>query len=271
MLICPVCRTRLKENKFGFSCKNGHRYDFAAQGYVNLLSAKHSGSGDDPAMVKARTDFLDTDAYRPLAEKTAEIIAAQLEGVSDPLVLDCGCGEGYYTNIYAAALAGAQVFGMDISRSAVKHAASRAKAAGLTNVRYAAASSFELPFADRSADLIVSTFAPVSGEEFARVLKKGGRLVIVCPSPVHLMGLRAVLYDEPYLNKPNEYGLKRFAPVSSERLEYKVTLGSNRDIMNLFAMTPYYYKTPREGRERLEKLETLETECGFDILAFRKK
>ena len=163
------------------------------------------------------------------------------------------------------------MFGMDISRSAVKHAASRAKAAGLTNVRYAAASSFELPFADRSADLIVSTFAPVSGEEFARVLKKGGRLVIVCPSPVHLMGLRAVLYDEPYLNKPNEYGLKRFAPVSSERLEYKVTLSSNRDIMNLFAMTPYYYKTPREGRERLEKLETLETECGFDILVFRKK
>lgn len=271
MLICPVCRTRLKENRFGYSCKKGHRFDLAAQGYVNLLGAKHSGSGDDAAMVKARTEFLDTDSYRPLAEKTAEIMKSQLEGVQSPLVLDCGCGEGYYTNIYAQALSAAEVYGMDISRLAVKHAASRAKSQGIENVRFAAASSFELPFAERSADLIVSTFAPVSNDEFARVLKKGGKLVIVCPSPIHLMGLRAVLYDEPYLNKPNEYGLKSFAPVLSERLEYKVTFGSNRDIMNLFAMTPYYYKTPREGRERLEKLETLETECGFDILVYRKK
>ncbi|MCR5123477.1 MAG: methyltransferase domain-containing protein [Ruminococcus sp.] len=271
MLVCPVCRTRLKENRFGYACKKGHRFDLAAQGYVNLLGAKHSGSGDDPAMVKARTEFLALDGYRPLAEKTADIMRGLLEGAEKPLVLDCGCGEGYYTNIYAAALSGAEVFGMDISRAAVKHAASRAKALGLENVRYAAASSFELPFSDRSADIIVSTFAPVAGEEFARVLKKGGKLVIVCPAPEHLMGLRAVLYDEPYLNKPNDYGLKGFAEEGSERLEYTLTLGTNRDIMNLFAMTPYYYRTPREGRERLERLDSLETGCGFDIFTFRKK
>ncbi len=271
MLICPVCRTRLKENSFGYACKKGHRFDLAAQGYVNLLDAKHSGSGDDAAMVRARTEFLSLDGYRPLAEKTAEIMRGLLAGAERPLVLDCGCGEGYYTNIYAAALSNADIFGMDISRLAVKHGASRAKALGLTNVRYAAASSFELPFADRSADLIVSTFAPVTNDEFARVLKKGGKLVVVCPAPRHLWGLRAVLYDRPRLNNPNDYGLKSFAPVGAERLEYELTLGSNRDIMNLYAMTPYYYKTPREGRERLERLDTLVTECGFDILSFRKK
>ena len=271
MLICPVCKTRLKRNSFGYSCKKGHRFDTAAQGYVNLLGARHSGSGDDKGMVRARTEFLSLDCYRPLADKTAEIIAAQLKDTPSPLVIDCGCGEGYYTNIFAKAVPQAEVYGCDLSVTAVKHGASRAGAEGIGNVTFAAASSFELPFSDRSADLLVCIFAPVSNDEFARVLKKGGRLVIVCPSPIHLYGLKSVLYDEPYLNKPNEYGLKSFAPAGSERLEYKINLSSNRDIMNLYAMTPYYYKTPAVGRARLEKLETLETECGFDILIFRKK
>lgn len=274
MYICPICKTKMRENKKGFCCKKGHRFDTAAQGYVNLLTTVHRNpktAGDNAMMVKARTDFLERGYYRPLAEKAAEIMKSQLEGVESPVVIDCGCGEGYYTNIYAAALGGAQIYGADISKSAVRHGAAQAQRQGIGNVHFAAASCFELPFADRSADLIVCTFAPVSNNEYARVLKKGGRLVIVCPSPIHLYGMKSVLYDEPYLNKPNEYGLKSFAEVASERLEYEITLETNADIMNLFAMTPYYYKTPEQGRKRLEQLQSLKTECGFDILIFRRK
>ncbi|MGN0633975.1 MAG: methyltransferase domain-containing protein [Oscillospiraceae bacterium] len=274
MYICPVCRTRMKENKKGFCCKKGHRFDYAAQGYVNLLTSSHRNpktSGDNAMMVKARTDFLERDYYRPLAEKAAQTMKTLLEGVSSPVVLDCGCGEGYYTNIYAQSLPDAQVFGFDLSKSAVRHASSQASQKGIKNVHFAAASCFELPIADRAADLIVCTFAPVSNDEYARVLKKGGKLVIICPSPIHLSGLKAALYDDPYLNKPNEYGLKSFAPLDPQRLEYEITLETNEDIMNLFAMTPYYYKTSEEGKKRLSALDSLKTDCGFDILSFRKK
>ncbi|SDA24465.1 23S rRNA (guanine745-N1)-methyltransferase [Ruminococcus sp. YE71] len=273
MFICPVCKGRLKENKFGYACKKGHRFDAAAQGYVNLLDAKHApkSAGDNPMMVKARTDFLSLGLYRPLAERTAAIISERLADTDSPEILDCGCGEGYYTNIYAAANPKASVYGMDLAKTGVRHGASQAREKGLSNVRYAAASCFELPFADRSADLIVCTFAPVSNAEYARVLKKGGSLIIVCPSPKHLYELKAVLYDEPYLNKPNDYQLKSFAPVDSVRLEYEAELPSQKAIADLFAMTPYYYKSPKEGTERLAKLEKLGITCGFDILIFRKK
>jgi 23S rRNA (guanine745-N1)-methyltransferase len=80
-----------------------------------------------------------------------------------------------------------------------------------------------------------------------------------------------VLYEKPYLNKPNEYGLKSFVQIGNERIEYTAKLESNEDIMNLFMMTPYYYKTPEEGKKRLAECDTLTTECGFDILIFRKK
>lgn len=273
MYICPVCGSPLKENKKGFCCKKGHRFDTAAQGYVNLLTSSHRNpktAGDNAMMVKARTDFLSRGYYEKLANSAADVLA-DIVGDKPTAVIDSGCGEGYYTNIYARRLPQAQLYGVDISKNAVKHGASQAKLLGLENVHYAAASGFELPFPDRCADALICTFAPVSNDEYARVLKKGGKLVIVCPSPIHLFGMKSVLYEKPYLNKPNEYGLKSFAPCGSQRIEYNITLETNADIMNLFAMTPYYYKTPAEGRERLSALQTLDTECGFDILIFRKK
>lgn len=273
MFACPVCGGKLKENKFGLACKKGHRFDAAAQGYVNLLSARHDpgNAGDNAMMVAARTGFLETGHYRRLADRLAETAAKRLKGVSGAEVVDCGCGEGYYTNICAAAMPDVRFYGIDLAKSAVRHGSAAAKAQGLENVRFAAASAFELPFAERSADLLISVFAPVAAEEFRRVLKKGGSLVIVCPSPEHLFGMKSVLYENPYKNKPNEYGLKGFAEAGSERLEYDITLASHQQIMDLYAMTPYYYKTPAGGRERLEALETLDTKVGFDILTYRKK
>jgi 23S rRNA (guanine745-N1)-methyltransferase len=36
-------------------------------------------------------------------------------------------------------------------------------------------------------------------------------------------------------------------------------------------MTPYYWKTPKEGAERLAKLDTLTTRISFRIHVFRKQ
>ena len=35
-------------------------------------------------------------------------------------------------------------------------------------------------------------------------------------------------------------------------------------------MTPYYWKTPRSGAERLASLDTLTTELHFDFLVYRR-
>ena len=38
----------------------------------------------------------------------------------------------------------------------------------------------------------------------------------------------------------------------------------------LFSMTPYYWRTSKEDREKLEKLDILTTSVDFDIFLFRK-
>ena len=145
------------------------------------------------------------------------------------------------------------------------------KEKNISNTEFAVASSFELPFSELTADLIVSTFAPVSNDEYARVLKKGRYLVIVSPAPKHLFGLKQVLYETPYENKPNSYGLKKFALEKQYTVDFNIQLDSNDDIMNLFKMTPYYYKTSESSVSKLKNLQKLDTPCEFFIDIYRKK
>ncbi|MDO4944837.1 MAG: methyltransferase domain-containing protein [Ruminococcus sp.] len=274
MYVCPVCRKRLKRLGNVWHCQFGHSFDISGKGYVNLLTTagrNPKNAGDNAEMVRARTEFLDRGYYRPLAEKTADIMASLLENTAEPKIIDSGCGEGYYTCIYADRLKNASFWGIDISKKAVAHCASRARKAALSNCEFAVASSFELPFRDHFADLIVCTFAPVANDEYARKLRHGGRLVVVSPSPRHLFELKSVLYDQPYENKPNIYGLNKFDLTDEVNFEYAVTLKNSVDIQNLFTMTPYYYKTSAESAARLNQLDSLEVTCGFTIQTYTKK
>ena len=48
-------------------------------------------------------------------------------------------------------------------------------------------------------------------------------------------------------------------------------LDNGEQIQNLFAMTPYYWKTPESGSRRLAQTAHLETEIRFDFLIYRRK
>ena len=45
---------------------------------------------------------------------------------------------------------------------------------------------------------------------------------------------------------------------------------NNQQIQDLFTMTPYYYKTSFEAKERLKKLEVLTTQISFIIKIYKK-
>lgn len=273
MYICPVCRKKLKRISNSWRCGNGHCFDVARKGHVNLLTtAKHNPktAGDNAEMVKARTEFLDKGYYKPLAETIREVTAAELPAKDRPVIIDSGCGEGFYTTELAK-IEKAEIYGIDISKHAVAHCMTRVHLAGITNCEFAVASSFQLPFADASADAVVSVFAPVCNDEYARVLKNSGALIVVSPSPRHLFELKAAVYDEPYENKPNVYGLNKFDKGEEILFEYKADIASQEDISSLFMMTPYCYKTSEEGMARLHALERIEVTCGFVIQVYHKK
>ncbi len=272
ILVCPVCGLPLKlsENEKSFICENEkkkHCFDIASSGYVNLLSGTKSGDahGDSKEMVRARSAFLEEGHYAPFAEAVVSAVKKYSAGN----IADAGCGEGYYTNKLAS-IPGARVYGFDISKHAVEHAAKCAKRTGVAdNTFYAAASIFEMPISDGSVDTVVNLFAPCAGEEFSRVLCDGGYLICGTAGKDHLIDLKRAIYDTAYENDARADIPDSFTLVEKINVNYKFTVKSNESLQSLFAMTPYYFRTSERDREKLKAIESLDITADFDILVLK--
>ena len=267
---CSVCGGELERTERTYRCGKNHSFDLSKEGYTYLLppNQKHSAApGDDKGMAAARRDFLSKDYYRPLQEALCQLVDAYTG--DSPAILDAGCGEGYYTaGIYSALCAAGKsprMAGIDISKFILRTAAKREKA-----IEFAVASSYRLPLADESVDVLVNCFSPLALEEFRRVLKPGGAFLYVVPAADHLWELKQVLYDQPYPNEEKETPYEGFSYEQIVPVEATITLDNQTDIHNLFQMTPYYWKTPKSGSDRLAALEQLTTRISFRIHTFKK-
>ena len=273
LFTCPVCGRPLTRDEKAWACKKGHSFDVASEGYVYLLppNKKHSKDpGDTRQMVAARRAFLEAGYYEPFRRRLCELACEALAAVPAPAVLDAGCGEGWYTSALLDALRAAgkepEVCGFDISKFAVRAAAKRHK-----GIAFAVASAFSVPAADASADLIVNVFAPIVPDELRRVAKPGGFLLLAVRSPRHRDLLTELLHGAPYENELRETDYPGFTLVESESVEGGIELTSPALIEALFSMTPYYWKTPPAGCERLRRAEVLRTAIGFRFLLYRRE
>lgn len=268
LFCCPICGAPLTKQERSYVCPNRHCYDIAKEGYVNLLPAnkKHAKDpGDDKEMAAARTRFLDGGHYAPLRQELCRLIVGKRPNV----LLDSGCGEGYYTAGVCAALedAGLEVrcAGVDLSRSALKKAARREPAA-----EFAVASVYHMPVKDAQADVLLNCFSPLALDEFRRVLRRGGTYLYVVPGARHLWELKQVLYDTPYENPEEDIPYAGFEYEDMIPVEFSMDLDASA-LGDLFRMTPYYWKTPREGAQRLAALSGLKVTASFRIHVLQLK
>lgn len=265
--LCPVCGAPLTEAPHAWYCENRHSFDVARQGYVNLLTVdkKHSlHPGDTKEMVAARKAFLDGGFYRPIADKLCELLrtAAPHAGA----ILDSGCGEGYYLSAVGEAYPDAELWGLDISKDAVRYAAVRLKRA-----RFLAGTAAALPFGAESFDALLTMFALTVEGEYARVLRPGGVFVEVLAGEEHLLGLKSIIYPEIlHREKEQQRQLVGFTLERHEVLEFDFTLPSHGQVENLLSMTPHYWRISKEGAERLAKTETLSDRAQVVFNLYRK-
>ena len=166
-LRCPICQSPLVADEKGASCQNNHQFDRAKQGYLNLLPSHRMRSkqpGDDKQMIQARTRFLDSGHYGPVAEALAGTLVERLGESRAPAILDAGCGEGYYSEKIHRTLPGAKICGIDISKPAILACCRRNKA-----LQWLVASVSDLPVVDNEIDAVVSVFSRCDWQEFSRV------------------------------------------------------------------------------------------------------
>ena len=276
MLLCPVCHEPLVDDERGAVCAGGHWFDRAREGYLYLLRSSKSGDsmGDPKSQARSRRDFLNRGYYAPLRDAMVELVRKQTSGcatsANGPMtLLDICCGEGYYTAYVRDALLAAgkapRSAGIDISKFSLQKAAKR-----YSGIEFAVASAYHLPLADASVGLVLNCFSPLALDEFRRVLRPGGAFLYVVPAADHLWELKQVLYDQPYRNREEDVPYEGFSYERVEPVEAVVDVAGEA-LRDLFQMTPYYWKTPREGAERLAALDGLRVRASFRVHVFRRR
>lgn len=271
-LICPVCGKALCEEPVRYLCGSGHSFDRAKSGYVNLLQRQRSRQrGDDAAMARSRQTFLNAGYYQPLLDRLLAIV----EQRKPQQILDIGCGEGWYSCAVLSHLRNigipAALCGIDISPEILRFAANRARQQGSADaVKWAVASVSRLPVGTHTCDCILNLFAPCEPKEFRRVLDPDGVLLRVIPMERHLWELKAVLYEQPYENRPVVAAPEGFSLCATETLDFAITVPAEH-LKALFAMTPYVHKTSPADIAKLDRLDALTTTVSFGILVCEPK
>lgn len=263
IVCCPVCNELIRQVGKTVVCCNGHSYDMAKEGYVNLLLSNNKNSknpGDNKFMLTARKDFLNSGAYEKLLDNIIKIIKDHVMPQSN--IVEAGCGEGYYISNLASSLANNNYYAFDISKDAIKLASKRT-----SKVNFYVASSYNSLLKDASVDCLLVVFAPFVEEEFARVLSNGGICIVITPNDEHMLEIKKELYETVKEAPRKDYRL--FNVYKSLRVKQSLVLGG--DLENLIKMTPFYYNTNIEKIQKLvEKLRNVPIKIDFSIEVLKK-
>lgn len=257
--ICPLCREPLITTAQGASCIHRHHFDRAKEGYLNLLPVQQKKSrepGDAKAQLRARREFLAAGYFAPLIAPLCELIPPATQ-----TLLDIGCGEGYFTHALQQHLsASALVYGIDIAREGIKLAAKKYQGC------YAVASSFALPLADHSMQVITRIYAPDCDAELQRVLAQDGQVIIVAPAANHLLGLRKLIYQDvrPHLPPPPP---TKFTERHTRRVSFSLSIPAGPMTEALLQMTPFSWRLTAPLRQELIATG-LEDEVDFYLSAY---
>ncbi len=272
-LRCPLDKLPLQQSRDGLRCSAGHNFDIARQGYVNLLGPNDKRSrdpGDTKAMVAARRAFLQAGYFQLLADSMGHFLQGELEEGS--VVVDAGCGDGYYTDQLCQqqdvpGRGSPAIISFDISKWAMQLAARSGAATWLV------ASNRKIPLADGCADIVLSVFGFPHFAEFARILKPGGLLLLADAGPHHLLELREILYEslKPYRETSPAAAIDAgFRSAGRSETRFKTATLGHDAIDALLTMTPHLYRASAAGKQRASAIASLALTVDVRLELLRK-
>ncbi len=240
LLRCPVCQKTLnRESDASLTCSSGHCFDLGKKGYLNLAPERKRRLYD-AALFESRQRVFRAGFYKAPLSLLCET-ASRFVKSEAPLIVDAGCGEGYYAlGVHDFYKGRAHVVGFDIEREAILLAAR-----GGNDVAWLVADLARIPLADACADAVLNVFSPANYGEFRRVLKPGGIVIKAVPGEHYLKEIRqaakGLLKSEAYSPERVTEHFEEHLKLT-ERLRVTNTLRVTREQLNDFlSMTPMMF------------------------------
>jgi 23S rRNA (guanine745-N1)-methyltransferase len=249
MLLCTVrtCHQPLVHEERRVICARGHSFDVARSGYINLLQPQDRRSkqpGDTADAVLARRRLHDRGVTSPLLNGIREMVSVK----SDDIVLDAGCGDGFYLGSLDC-----DAHGVDISLPAIEAAAKRYPEREWV---VANADRF-VPYADATFTRVLTITARMNSSEFRRVLRDDGRLLVAIPAPDDLVELRGAGRDR--VQRTIDTFAIDFTMIDQRHAA--TTADLDRDAVHDVLLSIY---RPRE----IERVEPMRVTFSLDLLLF---
>ncbi|WP_052668827.1 putative RNA methyltransferase [Nitriliruptor alkaliphilus] len=179
-LRCPIEGDGFALEGRTLRCPVGHAFDLARQGYVNLVVGRHPGTGDDAAMVAARTAVQGEGRFAAVTDALADLVAELVP--PDGVVVDLGAGTGHHLAGVLDRVPDRAGIAVDLS----KHAARRAARCHPRVGAVVADVWQDLPIGSGTAAAVLCVFAPRNAAEIVRILRPDGVVVVVTPMRHHL-------------------------------------------------------------------------------------
>ena len=236
---CPICQENLTLVESSLKCNNRHSFDLAKFGYVNLAPQIKQSANYDKENFQNRQQILEAGFYQAILDAVSDLLASSK---TTKIILDIGCGEGFYSRKLQERHPDKTLYAFDISKDSVQIAANSEPNWA---VNWFVGDLARLPIKDASMDILLDIFSPANYGEFRRVLSKDGILIKVIPTENHLKEIRQKVQDQltnkDYSNQDiKNHFQEHFTILSSQTASLTKTITAEQ-LQALLSMTPLLF------------------------------
>ena len=236
---CPICQENLTLVETSLKCSNRHSFDLAKFGYVNLAPQIKQSANYDKENFQNRQQILEAGFYQAILEGISDLLATK---PSAKIVLDIGCGEGFYSRKLQEVHPEKTFYAFDISKDSIQIAA---KSEPNWAVNWFVGDLARLPIKDASMDILLDIFSPANYGEFRRVLSKDGILIKVIPTENHLKEIRQMVQDQltkkDYSNQDIKEHFQEHFSIQSSQIVSLTKPITTEQRQALLSMTPLLF------------------------------
>ena len=236
---CPICQENLTLVESSLKCNNRHSFDLAKFGYVNLAPQIKQSANYDKENFQNRQQILEAGFYQAILDAVSDLLASSK---TTKIILDIGCGEGFYSRKLQERHPDKTFYAFDISKDSVQIAA---KSEPNWAVNWFVGDLARLPIKDASMDILLDIFSPANYGEFRRVLSKDGILIKVIPTKNHLKELRQKVQDQlikkDYSNQDIKNHFQEHFTILSSKTASLTKPITAEQLQALLSMTPLLF------------------------------
>ncbi|AMB99376.1 hypothetical protein AWM75_04940 [Aerococcus urinaehominis] len=258
LMTCPFCQNNLTCQDYQLICNQGHTFDIAKQGYLNL-APNHQEKHYDKNLFSSRYQIMgQLKLYSGLYQTIKDcLVQAGATFNSNQVLVNLGCGEASQAYQLSQVLSPCpKIIGLDLAKDGISQAAKH-YSQGLWLV----ADLARIPMKDHTIDYLCTILSPSNYSEAKRVLKESGFYIKVIPGTNYLKEIRQAILPPDQVDHQSQDSIDIFAshfPTYHEiRYQDQVSLNTSQ-ALNLVNMTPLTWQLDENQRQLLaQKLKQI--------------